>query len=42
MRKLEQEVKKLKAENKVFDSGKLPEELINMQKAYLDKIGLGF
>lgn len=40
--KLEQEVKKLKAKNKVLDSSKLLEDLISMQKSHLDKIGLGF
>lgn len=40
--KLEQDVKKLKAENKVLDSSNLLEELINTQKANLDKTGVGF
>lgn len=40
--KLEKEVKNLKVENKVQDIIKLLEDLINMQKAHLDKSGLGF
>lgn len=40
--KLEQEVKKLKAERKVLESRKLLEDLINMNKSHLYKTVLGF
>ncbi|XP_059075160.1 uncharacterized protein LOC131875145 [Cryptomeria japonica] len=40
--KLEQELKRLKVENKVLDSSKLLEEFINMEKAHSNKTGLGF
>lgn len=40
--KLEQELNKLKAKNKVLDSSQILEELMNMQKAHLDKTRLGF
>lgn len=40
--KLEQEIKKMKIENKALDSSKLLEDLINMKQAHLDKTKLGF
>lgn len=40
--KLEQEVKKLKAESKALERTKLLEDFINMKKAHLDKDVLGF
>lgn len=39
---LGQEVKKLKVENKILDNNKNLEELISMQKVYLDKNEIGF